>query len=310
MRKLQTETVAYTTTAPWSGNGSKVNGSKDVADIVRAASIDWTVTKEPLFTDRGERMSRAYGLIRSTDRQQLAVVGERYKPVQNIEAFEIFRSYLAEGGCEMDIAGSLAKGKLVWGMARLGDDFKLSGGDKLSPYLFLGNPHGAGRSLTARIVTVRDVCNNTLSIAMRDGAKNSAVWRMTHSSIFDLQRLVGARTVIDGARLAAKASATEANKLSRLKISDATATDIVTRIFGSAVDDQGEKQSRRVNQILSAYREAPGAMPGNAWGLLNAVTYWADHTATRNADARMTSGFLGINAGKKNKVRAELVDML
>lgn len=309
MRKLQTETVAYPTTAPWSGNGSKVNGSKDVADIVRAASIDWTVTKEPLFTDRGERMNRAYGLIRSTDRQQLAVVGERYKPVQNVEAFEIFRSYLAEGGCEMDIAGSLAKGRLVWGMARLGDDFKLSGGDKLSPYLFLGNPHGIGRSLTARIVTVRDVCNNTLQVAMRDG-QAGAVWRMTHASIFDLPKMKNAHETIDAARIAAKASAIEANKMAKKKITDDAATDIITKIFGSAVDDQGEKQSRRVNQILDAYRNAPGAMPGNAWGLMNAVTYYADHIATRNPDARMTSSFIGINAGKKNQVKKLLLEMV
>src|SRR5690606_8466898 len=45
----------------------------------------------------------------------------------------------------------------------------------------------------------------------------------------------------------------------------------------------------RLQAILGAYENAPGAQPGNAWGVLNAVTYWADHMASRTADKRLTN---------------------
>jgi len=304
--KLRTETV-YDARAPWSDLGAEIAGKKNVPAILKAAKIDWAVEKRALEDGHGNT-SPAFGIFRETDNACLGVVGSRYKPIQNAEAFDLFADFLRDGGAKMEVAGSLSGGKLVWGLARIDDDYKLPGKDSLTPYLFLGIPHGIGRSLTFRVVTKRDVCNNNLSIAMRD-RDSVATWSMRHSSVFDLPKKQAAKELIAGARDEAKEHQRIATKLSKIKVTDEQAAEVVRRIFGSKVDVDVEKDrvSLRVRQILDAYRHAPGAMPGNAWGVLNGVTYWTDHIASRTSDKRMESAFIGPNAKKKAKVVADLL---
>ena len=306
MKRLQVETV-YDSKAPWSESGAELKKARDVPAILKAAKIDWSVEKRPLFDGNGNKSS-GFGIFRATDDACLGIVGSKYKPVQNADAFELFADFLKDGGTRMDIAGSLSGGRLVWGMARLGDDFRLPGGDALTPYLFLGVPHGLNRSLTLRVVTVRDVCNNTLSIAMRD--KHARVtWKMKHSSILDLPKKEAARELIMGALEDAREHQVVAKKLMKIKVSDDKAANIVTKIFGSKVDVETDRASLRVRQILDAYRNAPGAMPGNAWGLLNGVTYWTDHINGRKPDKRMESAMLGHNASRKNNFVSKLLEL-
>jgi hypothetical protein len=66
----------------------------------------------------------------------------------------------------------------------------------------------------------------------------------------------------------------------------------------------------RVKTIMGAYKNAPGADPGNGWGALNAVTYFADHIASRTDDKRLTNAWLGKTANQKQKVLAELLEMV
>jgi hypothetical protein len=58
-----------------------------------------------------------------------------------------------------------------------------------------------------------------------------------------------------------------------------------------------------------AVDKAPGATPGNGWGVLNGVTYWADHMAGREADARMFRSWLGHTGQRKQAVKEELLAM-
>src|SRR5690606_36775552 len=65
----------------------------------------------------------------------------------------------------------------------------------------------------------------------------------------------------------------------------------------------------RLQAILGAHENAPGAQPGNTWGVLNAVTYWADHMASRTADMRLTNAWLGKTSGQKEKTLEALLQL-
>ena len=69
------------------------------------------------------------------------------------------------------------------------------------------------------------------------------------------------------------------------------------------------QRPRQMNGIIDAMYDAPGATPGNAWGVLNGVTYWADHAAGNNADSRLLNSWLGARAKLKNDVKTALVEM-
>lgn len=63
--------------------------------------------------------------IRDTDNQVLGVVTNRYKIVQNLEAFAFTDDLLGEG-VRYETAGSLQNGRKVWLLAKLSENYIIS----------------------------------------------------------------------------------------------------------------------------------------------------------------------------------------
>jgi hypothetical protein len=114
----------------------------------------------------------------------------------------------------------------------------------------------------------------------------------------------------------------DAETLSALKLSEFDAVRYLARFFQSEDADayktnesvelllsDERQQSIRMRQVLDSYNNAPGATPGNGWGVLSAVTHWADHKAGRQNDARMFNAWLGDVSRTKIKVRDGLLEM-
>lgn len=91
--------------------------------------------------------------VRDRDNQVLGIVTDRYKVVQNEEAFAFTDALLGEG-VRYETAGSLQGGKRTWMLARLPHQYIISG-DEISPYLVFMNSHdGTGAIKTAITPTV------------------------------------------------------------------------------------------------------------------------------------------------------------
>src|SRR5690606_3447487 len=107
------------------GLGKQVSGDLTPAQMVKAASLDWTVSKRRLYmqglTDKDDDLvvPGFFALTRDSDSKVLDIVGPQYVPTQNIEAFSFFDNFVKAGGATMETAGSLRGGKMVWGLAKL-----------------------------------------------------------------------------------------------------------------------------------------------------------------------------------------------
>ena len=112
------ETMFYTREKPWHGVGPRVEEAPASADALRLAGLDWQVIQEPIFTDNEELISGYKANVRDSDRKVLGVVSDRYKIVQNQEAFS-FTDTLLGNGVRYETAGSLQEGRKVWLLARL-----------------------------------------------------------------------------------------------------------------------------------------------------------------------------------------------
>lgn len=112
------ETMFYTREKPWHGLGTRVEEAPASADALRLAGLDWQVIQEPIFTDNEELISGYKANVRDSDRKVLGVVSDRYKIVQNQEAFS-FTDTLLGNGVRYETAGSLQEGRKVWLLARL-----------------------------------------------------------------------------------------------------------------------------------------------------------------------------------------------
>ena len=107
------ETMFYTREKPWHGLGTRVEKAPCSEDALRLAGLDWQVVQEPIYTDTGEIIPGYKANVRDRDRRVLGVVTDRYKIIQNHEAFA-FTDTLLGSGVRYETAGSLQEGKRVW----------------------------------------------------------------------------------------------------------------------------------------------------------------------------------------------------
>lgn len=306
------ETMAYTAEVPWHGLGFKVNGKQSVKQMLKAAKLDWNVEKRNMFlhNDGGTvtEVPDFFALMRDKDNKFLDVVGKQYTPVQNEQAFEFFNDFVKAGKATMETAGSLKGGKIVWGLAKMGHNFTLPGNDKVEGYLLCVCPHEQGKSNIFKVTTIRVVCNNTLSLALRSAG---AEHRRAHRGEFNASSIETAKQALGIAHDQLSEFEKTAKQLQRKKVSKETTIKTLLPIFsaGDKYEDFIKRPTPRLTHILNALEKAPGAQPGTAWGVLNAVTYYADHIASRSADKRLTNAWLGRTANQKEQVLKALLEL-
>lgn len=300
------ETMAYTNEVPWHGLGEYVADEITTDDMLLRAGLSWGVEKRPMYLEGGAPVPDFFALTRDKDNKVLDVVGNRYIPTQNREAFEFFREFVEAGSAKMETAGSLRGGQYVWGLANLNQSFKLKGKDEVRGYLLLAVPHQQGKSNIAKVTATRVVCNNTLTLAL-DGVDEV---RINHRRAFDAAAVERAKEALGVAREEFSEFEKNARVLQGINLTREDALRILAPVYqpqeeAVTLDDMNPKLA----SVMHAYDHAPGAVPGNAWGVLNAVTYYSDHIASRSADRRLTNAWFGKTAKQKEKVLARLLDM-
>jgi len=107
------ETMFYTRVAPWHGLGVCVEEALGSEEALEKSGLDWTVTQRNIMTSSYDPIPGYKANIRETDNNILGVVTDRYKIVQNHEAFVFVDSLLGEG-VTFETAGSLSDGRKVW----------------------------------------------------------------------------------------------------------------------------------------------------------------------------------------------------
>lgn len=170
------ENMFYVRETPWHGLGTRVNETLNSKEALTAAGLDWNVIQQPIYIGVDELIEGYKANVRDTDRQVLGVVTDRYKIVQNQEAFAFTDELLGEG-VRYETAGSLQGGKKVWLLAHLPHEYIISG-ERISPYLVFFNSHDGSGAIKAAITPIRVVCQNTLNLALST-AKRS--WSMIHT---------------------------------------------------------------------------------------------------------------------------------
>jgi phage/plasmid-like protein (TIGR03299 family) len=312
----QVETMAFAHETPWHGLGNRVEGSVTVDEMLVAAGLDWSVNEYECFSEiNGEKIAVGKkALVRSSDQKILSIAGPNWKPFQNRDALEFFREYTEAGGATLETAGALRGGKIVWGLARVATGFTINGSDHVKGYILLVSPHEVGQSITVRTTSIRVVCANTL--AMAGGVKGSnAEYRQSHVKNFDTS---AAKATVQLVKEQIESMRLEATALQSLKMSQHDTVRFLASFFQPSEETPDAERllndpslrSVALEGALWAVDKAPGATPGDAWGVLNGVTYWADHMAGRSADTRLFNSWLGATGRQKADVKKKLLELV
>ena len=300
------ETMAFTGERPWHGLGNELSG-RSIDESLQESGLIWTVSKEPikaLGKDGWVEVPDRYALMRNTDDRVFDIVGPDYKVVQPRQIVEFFRAYVQAGQATIETLGSLDGGRLVWCLARIGDAYQI-GGSEMRPYALIASPY-VSKALTVKPTTVRVVCWNTISMALRG---SEAEYRHNHRSAWDGEAISRADTVLGLAREKAAEFAEQARILHETYMSWERAKPILQSVVAPSWQPGIRKQDepRKMRLISEAYTQAPGAEPGTAWGALNALTYYTDHLASRTQDTRLMQAWVGQTANMKEQALTALL---
>ncbi len=272
------ETMFSVREKPWHGLGTVVMEAPTSADALRLAGLDWNVLQEPVYTEFGELIEGYRANVRDADRKVLGVVSDRYKVVQNVEAFS-FTDELLGKGVRYETAGSLQEGKKVWLLARLPREYIIAG-ERISPYLVFSNTHDGSGSVKVAVTPVRVVCNNTLNLALST-AKRS--FSMMHTGNVQ-DKIQEAKDTLFMAEEYMDCLGIEFEQLRRQKITDRQAREYIEQLLPmeeEPTDVQRKNVMRLREDMMKRYYDAPDLQKigNNAYRFINAVSDFATHSS-------------------------------
>ena len=270
------ETMFSVREKPWHGLGTIVTEAPASADALRIAGLDWTVVQEPIYTNFNRPVEGYRANVRNSDGKVLGVVSDRYKVVQNVDAFS-FTDELLGKGVRYETAGSLQEGRKVWLLARLPREYIIAG-ERISPYLVFSNTHDGSGSVKVAVTPVRVVCNNTLNLALSTASRS---FSMIHTGNIQ-DKIQEARDTLFMAEKYMDCLGIEFEQLRRQKITDSQVKEFIELLLPMEKDAtpiQSKNIVRLREDMMKRYYEAPDLQKvgNNAYRFVNAVSDFATH---------------------------------
>ena len=272
------ETMFYVRETPWHGLGTRVEEAPTSADALRLAGLDWRVEQQPVTLVDGTAIPGYRANVRSTDKKVLGVVSDRYKIVQNEDAFS-FTDELIGGDVRYETAGSLSGGKRVWLLAKMPAE-KIAG-DEVDPYLCFSNTHDGSGSIRVCMTPIRVVCNNTLNLAMNTARRS---WATCHTGDMET-KMQEARICLEMAGKYMDDLAVYADQLANTRVTDDQIQQILNEMF-PVEEDAGSRKKTTVEKAKEEFmvcylRPDIAKFLGTAWGVVNAMSDMVCHSEPR-----------------------------
>ena len=270
------ESMFYVRKTPWHGLGIKVDEALTSKEALIAAGLNWNVVQKNVMTDYFNVIPGYRANIRASDGRVLGIVSDRYKIVQNIEAFT-FTDNLISHGVTYETAGSLHEGKKIWLLAKLPDSYKLAD-EKVEPYVVFYNSHDGSGAIKVALSPIRVVCSNTLNLALNDAKR---VWSMVHTGNIITKLDEARQTLLLAGQYMGKLQK-EAEMLSMIRLSDRKVMQFTKELLPmkeEATELQKRNTERMREDLMTRYYEAPdlSILPKNGWRFINAVSDHATH---------------------------------
>ena len=295
----EVEKMVFAGATPWHGLGTEIDDATTFWDAFKMAGLDWEVKTEPLFRGDGSEV-KAQASVRQSDNRVLGVVGPRWTPLQNRDAFEVFEPLVDSGDLKLHTAGSLREGERVWVLCQLNlDNSEIVKGDEVSKFALLSNGHDGKLAVHFGFTPIRVVCANTE--AMARGCKSSNLIRVRHHQ-FVKENVEKLRDVMNLANQEFEATAEQYRFLASRQINAKDLAQYVKIIFGVEKKSDEDIKTRTKNILQSVEtlfttgkgNDLPG-VEGTYWAAYNAVTEYLNYDRGRNNANRMDSLWFGQN---------------
>lgn len=270
------ETMFYVRQAPWHGLGKRVEETLASSEALTVAGLNWNVVQKSIYTDDKILIPSYKANVRESDGKILGVVTNRYKIVQNKEAFAFTDRLLGEG-VRYETAGSLQDGKKVWMLAKLPEKYKVVD-DEITPYMVFANSHDGTGSIKVAMTPVRVVCQNTLNLALHDAKR---IWATVHAGNVNAKLDEAMKTLLLAEHYMKKLD-DKGKTLNLKRITDRKVMKFIEDLIPMP-DNPSKLQENNIDLLRTdmklRYFEAPDLvdLPKTAWLFINAVSDFATH---------------------------------
>ena len=318
------EFFAAGSTPVWHRLGQRVERALSSGAALRMAALDWKVDERPIYADIAGQMSEITthkSIVRRDTQAVLGVVGRRYKPVQNEEAFEWLDGLVGSRLAVYETAGSIRHGAVVWALVRLPGELRIANTDDVvKPFILVANSHDGSVAFRALNTSIRVVCSNTLTLALRSAGPDAIAVKHTES-IHD--RLADAQEVLGLAVTQHRRFEAHMNLAAERKFRKRDFETFLDRVLGPASrrkdgDDEPELTAAR-QQIVANFDHELQSLKGiehSAWAAFNAVSQYIDwERPTRGSvgrereERRFVTTMFGQGADLKRKAWSAALEM-
>lgn len=280
---------------PWHGIGNVLDqypGS--IKEALQLSGLDWNIIQRPvhqeIITNVGgqdvttyPKVDNLWMNVREDTNDVMGVVTERYKPIQNHEAFAFMDNLI---GTDMmyETAGSLYAGKKVWVLCKLPDYIQVAG-DDVGQYVFIANAHDGKSACLVSVSPIRIVCANTLGWAVSRAKQGKRTYTVRHTGNINA-KLHEARNVM-GITIDYYNQFKElGDQMALTSFSEGRLRSVLDELYpveGSMGDRAVTNRSVAKNAIMSIYKgegiqgDTTGNAPGSKWCAANAIAEYADY---------------------------------
>jgi phage/plasmid-like protein (TIGR03299 family) len=295
----EVESMFYYGQRPWHGLGTEVDHALTANEALIAAGLNWEVELVPVYFRRDDAYNPIMdkrGIMRKDNKELLGVVGNRYTPLQNIEAFNFFDEVVGNKQGKYVTAGSLKGGRRIWILAKVGETFHIADSkDEIDRYALLFNSHDGTSQVKMMITPIRVVCNNTLSAALNMAERNKEMVKLRHTSgIINAAKDV--KDVLNIVNDYYEIFSDNANILAKTFLTVDGFQNYLDNLGFVVVEEKTEDDERynrriiRVRETIERLFDEGLGMDMNrhsVWNAYNAVVEYVDH----NRASRKTAGY-------------------
>ena len=261
---------------------------------LKRAVLDFDVELVPVRNPRTNEVIREgdspdakyFATMRTDTNEVLGIVEGRYCVIPNRDIFSIADTMVEEDGARITRASSIDRGSRCFINLEWKKDRNINVlGDIVGRRAILQNAHNGKFATIIRLQPLRLACLNGMVVPV---PCFSFEFRIKHTES-SVDRIAEARRIMGGASKYFQTFGSIANLMAKTKVSVSLAQEVLKSIPDLSKKTPATEQKR--NDILSLYNGGQAnaraeSMSGTAWGLLNAVSEYADHSGR----IRLTQG--------------------
>lgn len=215
----------------------------------------------------------------------LGIVAQKYRIIQETEAFGFIDAVVDAGEGIVSAAGLLDGGKRAFCCLKLPQNILIGGVDAVDLYLFIVTSHDGTLATTAAATPIRVVCQNTVTMGLRAAVKT---WKVRHTSNAML-KIEEARRALELTFAYEEAWKVEAEQLIATKVAKRQYEAMAKVLFPAPKTDSKASKTAHEKvweQVMGLWgSDTQDDIKGTAWGAYNAFVEHADwFRGTRGAD--------------------------